>query len=184
MDEIDSIYFEKPYYLEPDKGADKAYALLRDALEKSKKVGIAKYVLRNREQLAVVKPMGDFLVLDQMRFAGELRQPEGLRTPDVEVQEREMDMAKALIEQLTETFDPEKYHDTYSDELMRVIHEKIEGKEPTAGEAAPVLTGQVPDLVALLKASLEAQPKESGEAGEDEAEEKAAAKPRERKKVA
>lgn len=158
VDEIDSIYFEKPYYLEPDRGADKPYSLLRDALVKSKKVGIAKYVIRNREQLGVIKPMGDILVLDQMRFPGEIRQPEGLRVPEVDVQEREMDMAMALIDQLTESFQPEKYHDTYSDELLRVIHEKLEGKEPEPGEPEPVITGQVPDLVALLKASLE-QPK-------------------------
>jgi len=161
--EIDAIYFEKPYYLEPDRGADKPYALLRDALAKSNKVGIARYVIRNREQIGVVKPMGDILVLDQMRFAAEIRQPEGLSVPDVEIQDREMDMALALIDQLTDAFEPEKYHDTYSDELMRVINERIEGKEPEPGEPAPVLTGQVPDLVALLKASLE-QPKEKAKA--------------------
>lgn len=159
VDEIDSIYFEKPYYLEPDKGADKPYSLLREALERSKKVGIAKYVLRNREQLGVIKPMDDMIVLDQMRFAGEIRKPEGLKLPDVEVQKREMDMAMALIEQLTEDFKPDKYHDTYQDELLRVIHEKVEGKEPEAGEPAPEPMGAAPDLVALLKASLEEPPK-------------------------
>lgn len=162
VDQIDSIYFEKPYYLEPDKGADKAYSLLRDSLQKSKKVGIARYVLRNRDQLGVVKPMGDIIVLDQMRFSAEIRQPEGLRTPEVDVDKREMDMAMALIDQLTESFDPQKYHDTYSDELLRVIHEKVEGKVPEPGEPAPVPTAAVPDLVALLKASLE-QPKKEEE---------------------
>jgi DNA end-binding protein Ku len=174
--EIDAIYYEKPYYLEPDKGADKAYVLLRQALQKTSKVGIARYVIRNRESLGVVRPMGDLLVLEQMRFAGEIRKPEGLRTPDVDVQDREMDMAMALIEQLTDSFQPEKYHDTYSDELLRVINERVEGKEPEEGEPAPVITSQVPDLVALLKASLEqprqADSKESG------------TKSRERKKVA
>jgi DNA end-binding protein Ku len=155
VDEIDTIYFEKPYYLEPDRGADKAYSLLRQALEKSRKVGIAKYVIRNREQLGVIKPMGELLVLDQMRFAGEIRQPDGLAVPDVEVQERELDMALALIDQLTASFVADKYRDTYSDELLRVIRERIEGKEPEEGEPAPEITSQVPDLVALLKASLE-----------------------------
>ncbi len=159
VDEIDSIYFEKPYYLEPDKGADKAYRLLRTALEQSKKVGVARFVLRNREQLGVVKPMGELLVLDQLRFASQVREASGLKTPEVEVDKREIDMALALIDQLTESFDPEKYHDTYSDELLRVIHEKVEGKVPEPGEPAPVITSQVPDLVALLKASLEQQPK-------------------------
>jgi DNA end-binding protein Ku len=155
VEEIDSIYFEKPYYLEPDKGADKAYTLLRDALEKSGKVGVAKFVLRNRESLVVVKPMGDLLILDQLRFADEIRQPEGLKTPDVEVQDREMDMAVALIEQLTDSFDPEKYKDTYTDEMLRVIHERIEGKEPEPGEPEPEISTAAPDLVALLKASLQ-----------------------------
>ena len=155
VEEIDSIYFEKPYYLEPDKGADKAYSLLRCALEKSGKVGIAKYVIRNREAIGVVKPMGDILVLDQLRFSGEIRQTDGLRVPDVEIQERELNMALALIEQLTDEFEPDRYKDTYSDELMRVINERVEGKEPEAGEPAPIISKEVPDLVALLKASLE-----------------------------
>lgn len=173
VDEIDSIYFEKPYYLEPDKGADKAYTLLREALEKSNKVGVARYVIRNREQLGVIKPMGEILVLDQIRFASELRQTGGLRVPSVDVQERELDMAVALIEQLTEEFAPDKYHDTYQDELLRVIHERVEGKEPEPGEPAPVISPQVPDLVALLKASLE---------GSKERPKAARAKPRERHK--
>lgn len=153
--EIDSMYFEKPYYLEPDKGADKAYSLLRDALAKSGKVGVAKFVLRNRESLVVIKPLGGVLVLDQLRFSDEIRQPEGLKTPDVEVQDREMDMAVALIDQLTDSFQPEKYKDTYTDAMLRVIHEKIEGKEPEPGEPEPEISSEVPDLVALLKASLE-----------------------------
>ena len=172
VDEIDSIYFEKPYYLEPDRGADKAYTLLRDALERSHKVGIAKFVIRNREQLGVVKPMGGTLVLDQMRFEAEIRQPEGLKVPDVGIEGREMDMALALIDQLTEPFTPEKYHDTYSDELLRVIDEKVAGKEPEPGEPEVASTGQVTDLVALLKASLE-KPKGEPQAVE-EREEKSA----------
>ena len=154
VDEIDTVYFEKPYYLEADKGADKAYTLLRAALEQSRKVGIAKFVLRNREQLAVVKPYGDILVLDQLRFGGEVRQTEGLKIPEVTVEKRELDMALTLIDQLTETFNPEQYRDTYSDELLRVINEKIEGKTPEAPEEEEA-PAQVPDLMELLKASLE-----------------------------
>ncbi len=173
VDEIDSIYFEKPYYLEPDRGADKAYSLLREALEKSRKVGVAKYVIRNREQLGVVKPHGDLLVLDQIRFSQNVRKPEGLKVPDVEVQDRELSMALALIDQLTEPFKPEQYHDTYSDELLRVIHAKIAGKEPEAGEPAPEIP-EVTDLVALLKASLESQPKKASEKPKRERKEKVA----------
>ncbi|HZT97336.1 MAG TPA: Ku protein [Chloroflexota bacterium] len=160
VDEIDSIYFEKPYYLEADRGADKAYSLLREALEKSKKVGVAKYVLRNREQLGVVKPMGDILVLDQIRFSQSIRKPEGLKVPEVKVEGRELDMAITLIDQLTEPFEPDHYHDTYSEEMLRVIHAKIAGKEPEPGEPAPAIP-EVTDLVALLKASLDQQPKKA-----------------------
>ncbi len=154
VDEIDSVYFEKPYYLEADKGAEKAYTLLREALEQSRKVGIAKFVLRNREQLAVVKPYGDVLVLDQLRFAGEIRPAEGLKVPEVNVDKRELDMALTLIDQLTDTFKPKQYHDTYSDELLRVIHEKIEGKAPEVAEEEEAPT-KAPDLMELLKASLD-----------------------------
>lgn len=180
VDEIDSIYFEKPYYLEPDKGADKAYSLLRDALAKSGKVGIAKFVLRNKESLVVIKPMDDLLVIDQMRFSDEIRKPEGLKKPEVEVQEREMDMAVALIDQLTDTFQPEKYRDTYTDEMLRVINEKVAGKEPEPGEPEPEITSEVPDLVALLKASL-GKPKQAEE--HEEADQKSKPAPR-KKKVA
>jgi DNA end-binding protein Ku len=115
--------------------------------------------------------MGELLVLDQLRFADEIRQPEGLRAPEVEVQKRELDMAMALIDQLTDSFEPKKYSDTYTDEMLRVIHEKVEGREPEPGEPEPEISTQVPDLVALLKASLD-KPKQ----GEEEAE----AEPKER----
>jgi DNA end-binding protein Ku len=161
-EEIDPIYFEKPYYLEADKGGDKAYSLLREALERSNKVGIAKYVLRNREALGLVRPFGKLLVLDQMRFDHEIREPEGLKESSSDVQDREVGMALALIEQLTETFDPKRYRDTYEEELLHLIQQKIEGKEPEEGEPAPTVA-PVTDLVALLKASLD-QPKKEGKA--------------------
>jgi DNA end-binding protein Ku len=155
QEEIDPVYYERPYYLEPDKGADKPYALLREALHRSKKVAIARFVLRNREHLAAVKPEDGVLTLIQMRFASEVRAAEGLQLPDASAtSDREITMALALIDQLSAEFQPEQYRDTYTDELKQLIEQKVEGKEPVAVAAAPAPT-QVRDLMAQLKASLE-----------------------------
>ena len=153
--EIDPIYFEKPYYLEPEKGAEKAYALLRESLKKSKKVGIAKFVLRNRERLAAIKPSGDVLVLEQMRFEEEVRKPEDLDLPDAKkAGTKEVTMALALIEQLTEHFKPNQYKDTYTDELKKVIDAKAKGK-PIKANGKERKPTEVSDLMAVLKKSLE-----------------------------
>lgn len=153
--EIDSIYFEKPYYLEPDKGAAKPYALLREALRQSKKVAIVKYVFKNRDHLGVIKPYQDVLILDQLRFANEIRNVEGLKLPEkAEVAKKEVDMALKLIEQLTEKFEIQAYHDTYTEKLQEVIEGKIKGKPiPKAGKATK--PSKVHDIMSLLKASLE-----------------------------
>lgn len=155
QEEIDSVYFEKPYFLEPAKGAAKPYALLREAIKKSKKVGIAKFVLRNREHLAVVKPFENVLVLNQMRFLSELRKPEGLDLPaKAAAKGKELDIALALIEQLTSSFKPEEYKDTYTAELRTVIAEKAKGKKPKKKGKEPQAT-EVTDLMAMLRKSLE-----------------------------
>ncbi len=157
--EIDPIFYEKPYFLEPDKGAAKAYALLREALKKSKKVGVASFVLRNKEHLAVVKPYGKAIVLNQLRFNEELRNPEGLDLPESsQARTKEIDMALALIEQLSEPFNPEDYKDTYKQEIKKVIEAKAKGKKIKAKEKEPEPTDVV-DLVAMLKASLKKQQK-------------------------
>lgn len=155
--EIDVRYFEKPYYLEPDKGAEKAYALLREALAKSGKIAIAKFVLRNREHLAALKPVGRVLVLDQMRFTSELRQPSELNLPEATATEKEIDMALALIDQLTEPFVPEDFHDTYTEELEKVIEAKAKGKKIVTADSEEPQPTDVKDLMAQLKASLEKQ---------------------------
>lgn len=152
--EIDSIYFEKPYYLEPDKGGEKAYALLREALRKAKKVGVAKFVLRNREHLGVVKPEDRVIVLNTLRYKSDIREAEGLKLPAGEAAKgKEVDMALQLIDQLTEPFNPGEFKDTYAEQLKRVIEEKIKGRPVTAQGEAPLPTA-VPDLMAALKASL------------------------------
>src|SRR6266536_2141719 len=158
LDEIDPMYFYKPYYLEPQKGGDKAYALLRDALEDSKKVGIAKVVIKTRQYLAGVKPQDGALVLELMHFADELADPGKLHVPKkVEVGKREMNMAKSLIDSMSSKWNPEKYRDDYREALMEVIEEKVEagGKEiEEKPKKAPKPT-KVIDLVSVLQKSLE-----------------------------
>src|SRR3981081_1894759 len=156
--EIDPIFFYKPYYLEPQKGGDKAYVLLRDSLQQRKKVGIAKVVIKTRQYLAGVKPEDGALVLELMHFADELADASKLRIPKkVEVGKREMNMATALGDSMSSKWNPEKYHDDYREALMEVIEEKVEagGKEiEEKPKKAPKPT-KVIDLVKVLQQSLE-----------------------------
>jgi DNA end-binding protein Ku len=158
LDEIDPIFFYKPYYLEPQKGGDKAYALLRDALKDSKKVGVAKVVIKTREYLAGVQPEDGALVLELMHFADELADTSKLHIPTkVEVGKREMTVAKSLIDSMSSKWAPEKYRDDYREALMKVIEEKVEagGKEiEEKPKKAPKPT-KVIDLVSVLQKSLE-----------------------------
>jgi DNA end-binding protein Ku len=157
VDEIDPMFFYKPYYLEPQKGGDKAYALLRDALEASDKVGIAKVVIKTRQYLAGVKPEDDALVLELMHFADELADTEKLHVPKkVEMGKREMNMAKSLIDSMSAKWDPEKYHDEYREALMEVIEEKVEagGKEIAEKPKPKKQPTKVIDLVKVLQQSL------------------------------
>jgi len=159
--EIDTRYFEKPYYLEPDKTGPKAYALLREALKRSGRVGIASYVLRNRGSLGVIKPLGDLLVLNEIRFQNQLRNPEELKLPGSEnIREQEVELALSLIDQLTTTFEPSKYKDKYLDDLKQLIEEKAQGKEPRAPELPPQ-PAKVIDMMELLKESLKQKRKEA-----------------------
>jgi DNA end-binding protein Ku len=154
--EVDAKLLEKPYYLEPVKGAAKAYALLREALRKTDKVAVARYILRTRESMCLLRAEGDMIVLLQMRWASEIREPEGLELPPAkEVEKKELDMAVRLVDQLTETFDPAEYRDTYTETLMKFIQDKAEGKtrEPEEEEAIPA---EVTDLFAKLRESLAA----------------------------
>jgi len=158
QEEIDPMFFYKPYYLEAQKGGDKAYALLRDALKNSNKVGIAKVVIKTRQYLAGVKPEDGALVLELMHFADELADPGKLRVAKkTEVGKREMNMAKSLIDSMSSKWNPEKYKDDYREALMEVIEEKVEagGKEiEEKPKKAPKPT-KVIDLVSVLQKSLE-----------------------------
>jgi DNA end-binding protein Ku len=153
--EIDSRYYEKPYYLEPDKGAERAYALLRDALAKCNKIALAKYAMRARDNMGAIKPIGNALVLNQMRFPADLRNPMDLKFPEAKAGKEELEMAVALIKQLDRPFIPEDWHDTYTEELEEVIEEKAKGHKPKAQGRAPQET-KVKDLMSTLKASLDA----------------------------
>jgi DNA end-binding protein Ku len=158
QEEIDPMFFYKPYYLEPQKGGDKAYALLRDALKDSKKVGVAKVVIKTRQYLAGVKPEDGVLVLELMHFSDELADPAKLHVPKkAEVGKRELNMAKSLIDSMSSKWNPKKYKDDYREALMEVIEEKVEagGKEiEEKPKKAPKPT-KVIDLVSVLQKSLE-----------------------------
>jgi DNA end-binding protein Ku len=158
--EIDTVYYTKPYFLEPEKNAITAYALLREALVKSKKVGIAKFVLHNREHLAVIKPYENAIVLNELRYANEIVATEELTLPSKEhISDKELAIALKLIDHLTTSFKVSKYKDTYVDEMKAIIEQKAKGKKihPKGQEPKPT---KVQDIMSLLKASLET-PKES-----------------------
>lgn len=157
--EIDSIYFEKPYYLEPDKGASKSYALLRETLRQAQKVAVVKFVFKNRDHLGIIKPYMDVLILDQLRFASEIRNAEELKLPSKdEVGKKEIDMALKLVDQLTEKFEVNDYKDTYIEKLKKVIEDKINGQIPVEKKGKAPKPSKVHDIMSLLKASLEESP--------------------------
>jgi DNA end-binding protein Ku len=162
LDDIDPIYFEQPYYLGPDKGAERAYALLVQAMKEARKVAIARFVLRNKEHLAAIRPMGDVLTLTTMRFHDEVSSPQDL---DGEVfeeakpkkpEKRELEMATQLIESLTSDFDPDKYRDEYREELLDLLERKAEGKEVVSAPTEEPKPTKAPDLMAALEESLAA----------------------------
>jgi DNA end-binding protein Ku len=155
--EIDSIYYEQPYYLEPDKGAMNAYALLRDALEASKKVAVTSFVLRNKEGLAILKPYKKAIVLNRIRWEQEIRDTSGLSLPPISKSKvKEAEMAHKLVDQLTEKFDIGQYKDEYTAKLLKIIRDKSKGKKHAAPKLR-VVHKQNDDLMSMLKASLEAK---------------------------
>lgn len=154
--EIESIYYEQPYYLEPDKGAMNAYGLLRDALEATGKVGVTSFVLRNKESLAILKPYKNVILLNRIRFEQEIRDTAELKVPAISKKKtKEMDMANKLVEQLTEKFDISSYKDEYTDKLLKIIKSKAKGKKQIKTPKLEVVHKQSDDLLSMLKASLE-----------------------------
>lgn len=157
LDDIDPIYFEQPYYLVPDKRGLKAYKLLEDAMRDLNKVAIGRIVLRSKERLVAIRPVEGVLCVETMRYPDEVIPPAAVlpeSAEEVEVSERELAMAKQLVESLaSETFDPNKYHDQYREQLLDLIHRKAAGEEIVAEPAAEA-PAKVLDLVAALEASL------------------------------
>lgn len=154
--EIDSVYFEKPYYTAPEKNAARAYTLLREALKKSKKVAVCKFILRTKENLAILKPDGDELILNQIRFQSEIRERDNLNLPGADaMNEKEMDLALNLVDQLTEPFKPDQYRDTFTDEIKQIIQQKAQGIDITAALAAKPEPTDDSDLLKILQASIE-----------------------------
>ncbi len=160
IEQIDPIYFESPYYLGPAPGAEKAYGLLVRAMDASGKAAIARFVLRNKEHLAAIRPMGEVLTLTTMRFADEVVAPDELDDvlPDSapKVDKREREMAEKLIDSLAGSFEPDKYHDEYREQLLSLIEQKGEGKEIVAAESEEPEPTKAPDLMAALEESLAA----------------------------
>ena len=196
LDDIDPEYFDKPYYLAPLKKNAKAYALLREALKRSGKVGIAKVVIRSREYLGAVIPHNDVLVLEILRYPHEIRGVDDLELPGAELEkmgvtDREVKMAEMLIDGMTADWEPSKYHDSYRDDLMALIHKKIESGETEVLDESPAPEVDmepkgVIDIMSLLKKSVEAtsKHKSGAAAGDDEDEEEDEDRPAAKKKPA
>jgi DNA end-binding protein Ku len=158
LDEIDPLFYDHPYYLAPDTGAAKPYRLLLEALRQTNKVAIARVVIRTKEYLTAIRPAGDVLTMETMLFSDELIDPDNLdELPDEDVRatEREVDMARQLIESLATAFEPEKYRDEYRERVLDLIERKAAGQE-VATTVEPEEPAAVPDLMAALEASLAA----------------------------
>jgi DNA end-binding protein Ku len=165
-DEIDDRFFETPYYLVPAKSGERAYALLREAIRESGRVGIAKFILRDAQHLAAVEVIGDALVLTVMRFADELVDISGFTFPAAgSMRKNELEMAKALVNNLAAEWDPGKYTDQYRENLLRIIQGKVKGKEVELEPAAEAREGKVVDLMERLRRSLEQSGQASAKRG-------------------
>jgi DNA end-binding protein Ku len=160
-EEIESIYYESPYFIEPDKEGDKMYALLREALERTKMVGVGSFVLRNKEHLIVMKPYKNAIMVQSIRFQEEIRDTKDLEIPQNEsIKAPELKMAMALVEQMAEPFNISAYRDTYTDKLMDIIKAKAEGTKLPKPKMS-VVTEPTTDIMAQLKASLSKRKKAS-----------------------
>jgi DNA end-binding protein Ku len=170
LSEIDPIFYDHPYYLAPAAGGAKPYRLLLEAMRETNKVAIAKVVIRSKESLVAIRPAGDVLEMATMLFADEIVDPKRIddvpTADDIETSQRELDIAKQLVESLAGEFEPAKYSDTYREAVLAMIEKKAAGEEiaiqPEAEEAAPV-----PDLMSALKASLDAVRERTGAAADD-----------------
>ena len=163
---IDDRFFDKPYYLTPGAGGDEAYALLREAIRDSGRIGVAKFILRDTQHLAAIEAIGDALVVSTLRFADELVDTGSLRFPTAKaVRKQDRALAKTLIDNLSAEWDPKKYKDDYSENLMRVIRARMKGKEARLVSDERPRDSNVVDLMERLRASLDAAGGKSGGRG-------------------
>jgi DNA end-binding protein Ku len=164
--DISPMYFETPYYLAPDKRGQKGYALLRETLKQTGKIGIANVVIRTRQYIAALLPVDDVIVMNTLRYANELRGSDEFELPSsnlkaVGVSAREIEMARKLLDGMTAKWHPTEYHDTYHEDLLALIEKRIEAgqteiiTEPSQDEEERPAKGEVIDLMALLKRSVE-----------------------------
>jgi DNA end-binding protein Ku len=141
ISEVNPMYYETSYYSEPETQGRKAYALLFNALQKSKKAGLARFVLRSSENLCIIHPVDKVIVITKIRFAEEIRTPEEIFTPDeINISKKELEVGLALIDQYTSKFDITKFKDEYHSELLKIIHAKAKGKRPTIKKLKPAKT--------------------------------------------
>ncbi len=157
--DIDDRFFETSYFMTPSRGADHAYAVLREALRKSGKVGVGRVILRNVQHLAAVGTVGRALVLTLMRFADELVDVDQFSLPAPKIDAREIKLAESLVEHVTTAWDPTRYTDEYQENLMRVIKSKLKGRKPKLVEPTEKRSAEVVDLMSRLRESLERSPK-------------------------
>ena len=158
LDDIDPLFFDSSYYVVPDNRGEKAYRLLLEAMRDANKVGIARVVMRTKQYLVAIRPVGDALVMSTMNFADEVvpqEELEGLPGPADNVSDRELTMASQLIASLSTDFDPARYEDTYREKVLELVEQKAEGREVVAPPEAKATTPVV-DLMAALEASLAA----------------------------
>lgn len=180
LSQIDPVYYDQLYYLAPGPGGAKPYRLLVQAMRETGKVGIARVVIRSREQLVALRPIGGALGMATMIFADEVMRPESIEeiaeAEEVTTTGRELDVAKQLVQSLAGDFEPERYHDAYREQVLAMIERKAQGKQIAVQPPAEEVAAPAPDLMGALKASLEAVRAREKETG--------AAKPKPKRKAA
>lgn len=177
-EQVPLLYYEQPYYLAPGKGGDKVYALLRETLRKAGKIGIANVVIRVKQHLCALVCVGDVIVMNTLRYSDEIRDTDDLKIPSssakaAAISDKELKMAMALVEGMSEEWKPEQYRDTYREDILALVEKKVKAKETKTitmpgKEKAPASGGNVIDLVALLQQSLGKKPAGKSKAANDE----------------
>ncbi len=173
-EQVPLLFYEQPYYLAPGKGGDKVYALLRETLRKTGKIGIANVIIRVKQHLAALVCMGDVIVMNTLRYSDEIRAADDLKIPSssakaASITDKELKMAMALVEGMSEDWKPEQYHDSYREDVMALVEKKVKAKQTKVitmpgKEKAPATGGNVIDLVSLLQQSLGKKPAAKGKA--------------------